>query len=91
MKLDDLNKEYDKLQLKYGDKELDAIYNGGCSKNPGICFVFMNPTKRIIAANKEWRGLKSPFIGVKSIWDLFFNLDLVDEEIYNKIKSGEYE
>ncbi|MDD6264269.1 MAG: hypothetical protein PUA97_04100 [bacterium] len=30
MKLKDLNKEYDKLQLKYGSKDLDSIYNGGC-------------------------------------------------------------
>ena len=40
MKLDDLKIEYDKLQLKYGAKELDSIYNGGCIKNPEICFVF---------------------------------------------------
>ena len=39
-----LNSEYDKLQNKYGAKELDSIYNGGCIKNPDICFVFMNPT-----------------------------------------------
>ena len=29
MTLEDLKKEYDKLQLKYGAKELDSIYNGG--------------------------------------------------------------
>jgi len=29
MNLQDLNKEYDKLQNKYGAKELDSIYNGG--------------------------------------------------------------
>ena len=60
MKLEDLNKEYDKLQLKYGDKNLDSIYNGGCSINPDICFVFMNPTGRNIASSKSWKGLKSP-------------------------------
>lgn len=60
MNLEALNKEYDKLQLKYGVKELDSIYNGGCAKNPDICFVFMNPTARNIASNKEWNGLKSP-------------------------------
>ena len=32
MQLEDLKKEYDKLQRKYGAKELDSIYNGGCIK-----------------------------------------------------------
>lgn len=86
MELKDLTKEYDKLQRKYGAKELDSIYNGGCSKNPDLCFVFMNPTGRNIASNKEWKGLKSPWIGTKNIWDLFYSLDLVREDIYRKIK-----
>ena len=46
MTLDELKKEYDILQLKYGATELDSIYNGGCTDNPNICFVFMNPTGR---------------------------------------------
>lgn len=85
--LEDLKKEYDKLQMKYGAKDLDSIYNGGCENNPDICFVFMNPTKRNIASEKTWNGLKSPWIGTKNIWDLFYNLNLIDEDIYNKIKS----
>ena len=44
MKISDLNLEYDKLQQKYGAKELASIYNGGCIEKPNICFVFMNPT-----------------------------------------------
>lgn len=87
MNLKDLNKEYDKLQKKYGAKELDSIYNGGCDNNPDICFVFMNPTGRNIASSKEWKGLKSPWIGTKNIWDLFIKLDLLDKEIYSNIKS----
>ena len=58
LKIEDLRKDYDELQVKYGAKELDSIYNGGCEKNPDICFVFMNPTKRNIATSKEWKGLK---------------------------------
>ncbi len=87
MKLEKLKSKYDKLQEKYGAKELDSIYNGGCTKNPDICFVFMNPTKRNIASSKEWKGIKSPWIGTKNIWDLFYKLDLVDEKIYEKIKK----
>ena len=87
MILSDLTKKYDKLQLKYGAKELDSIYNGGCEHNPNICFVFMNPTGRNIASSKEWKGLKSPWIGTKNIWDLFYKLNILDIDIYNKIKS----
>lgn len=87
MHLEDLTKQYDKLQKKYGAKELNSIYNGGCTNNPDICFVFMNPTGRNIASEKTWKGIRSPWLGTKNIWDLFFSLHLIDEEIYHKIKS----
>lgn len=87
MTLDDLKTEYDKLQLKYGAKELDSIYSGGCINNPDVCFVFMNPTGRNIASCKSWKGLKSPWIGTKNIWDLFYSVELLDEDIYNKIRK----
>ena len=87
MELKDLEKEYDKLQLKYGAKDLDSIYNGGCSNNPDICFVFMNPTGRNIASSKSWHGIKSPWLGTKNAWDLFYELNLLNEDIYLKIKS----
>lgn len=87
MNLEDLKIEYDKLQLKYGAKELDSIYNGGCDNNPNFCFVFMNPTGRNIASLKSWKGLKSPWIGTKNVWDLFNSLNLIDKEIYKKIKT----
>ena len=93
MRLEDLKTKYDKLQKKYGAKELDSIYNGGCKENPDICFVFMNPTGRNIASSKEWKGIKSPWIGTKNIWDLFYRLDLMDEDIYRiikKIKGNEW-
>jgi len=87
MELEDLKVQYDKLQKKYGDKKLDSIYNGGCTENPDICFVFMNPTGRNIASSKEWKGIKSPWIGTKNIWDLFYRLDLMDQKIYETIKK----
>ena len=42
-----------------------SIYNGGCTKNPNICFVFMNPTGRNIASCPQWKGRRSPWIGTK--------------------------
>lgn len=85
--LDELKEKYDKLQLKYGAKELDSIYNGGCINNPNICFVFMNPTGRNIASLKTWKGRKSPWIGTKNIWTLFRKCNLIEEELYNDIRS----
>lgn len=85
--LEDLNKEYDKLQLVYGDKNLDSIYNGGLNNNPDLFLIFMNPTGRNIASLKSWHGIKSPWIGTKNIWKLFYKVNLIDEDIYNKIIS----
>ena len=85
-KMKKLKEKYDKMQLKYGAKELDAICNGGCYDHPDICFVFMNPTGRNIASAKAWKGIKSPWIGTKNIWDLFYELDLLNKKIYEKIK-----
>lgn len=87
MKLEELKKEYDALQQKYGAKELDSIYFGGCEQNPEICFVFMNPTGRNIASKKSWQGLKAPWIGTKNIWDLFYAVGLLDQEIYEEIRK----
>ena len=67
MQLEDLKVEYDKLQIKYGAKELTSIYNGGCTNNPDICFVFMNPTGRNIASDPNWKGRRSPWIDRKSV------------------------
>lgn len=87
MQLKELNKEYDKLQLIYGAKELDSIYNGGCENNPDICFVFMNPTGRNLASEKNWKGRKSPWLGTKNIWKLFYAVNLLSESTFNEIQK----
>ncbi len=87
MNLEDLNKEYDKLQNKYGSKELNSIYNGGCKSNPDIMFVFMNPTGKNIASVKTWKGIRSPWLGTKNIWKLFHSVNLLSDNIYDKITS----
>lgn len=85
--LEELVKKYNKLQKKYGDPKLDSITFGGCLENPDVCFVFMNPTARNITSSKEWKGIKSPWVGTKNVWDLFFKLAMIDNDIYKKIKS----
>lgn len=85
--LEKLNKSYDRLQKKYGAKELDSICNGGKINNPDICFVFMNPTGRNVASLKSWEGRKSPWLGTKNIWKLFNSVGLMDDSIYEEILS----
>lgn len=87
MKITSLNKRYDELQNIYGDPSLHSIYNGGCVDNPDIMFVFMNPTGRNISADKSWKGPHYPWLGTKNIWDLFIEVNLIDRDIYDKIKS----
>ena len=81
-----LHKEYDKLQLKYGDPTLSCIYGAGCIENPDIMFIFMNPTGRNISSIPSWEGLRAPWIGTKQVWDIFENLGLLQSHIYLKIK-----
>ena len=85
MKIDELKKAYDKMQLKYGDKNLDSIYNGGCEKNPNICFVFMKPTGKNIASEKSWKGRKSPWLGTKNVWKLFYSVNLLSKDTFDQI------
>lgn len=87
MTLSDLEKQYDKLQKKYGAKELNSIYNGGDENSPNIMFCFMNPTGRNVAASKSWKGLRAPWLGTKNIWKLFLNIGLLDKNIYDEIKT----
>ena len=87
MKMEDIYKEYDNLQLEYGDSNLHSIYNGGCFKNADVCFVFMNPTGRNIASEPTWKGRRSPWIGTKNIWKLFYKTGLLEENIYLDIQN----
>jgi len=87
MQLSDLNAKYDKMQKKYGDKELSSIYNGGCEEKPDICLIFMNPTGRNIASEKTWKGKRYPWIGTKNIWKFFYKKNLLDEKIYKEIQN----
>lgn len=87
MQLKDLNSEYDKLQQIYGDPSLHSIYNGGEIEHPQICFVFMNPTGRNVAALNNWTGSYYPWLGTKNIWDLFNKIALLDDSTLTEIKK----
>lgn len=75
------------MQKVYGNPSLELIYFGECCNNPDICFVFMNPIARNIAADKSWEGPRAPWIGTKNIWDLFMAIKIIDEDLYHEIKN----
>ena len=72
-----LIEQYDKLQIKYGSANLNSVYGCGEDKNPKIALVFMNPTKRNIATDKSWTGIKAQWLGTKQIWDFLFLYNLL--------------
>ena len=47
----------------------------------------MNPTGRNIASAKTWKGRKSPWLATKNIWKLFYNVNLISEDTFNKIQE----
>lgn len=85
MQIKELIQKFDELQLIHGDENLDAIYGAGQINNPKLCLVFMNPTARNTASNKEWAGLKAPWIGTKNVWKMFFQLGLFDKKLLEAI------
>ncbi|MEA3356819.1 MAG: uracil-DNA glycosylase family protein [Patescibacteria group bacterium] len=85
MKWDDLVNKYQQLQSTHGDKSLDAIISGGKRTAPQVCFIFMNPTGRNIASDKSWTSLKAPWIGTKSVWKLFSEVGIFDQELSKEI------
>ena len=78
---------YDTLQKKYGDKNLNSVYGGGCIKSPKVCFVFMNPTAKNIATAKSWKGVRYQWLGTKPIWKFFDKLGLISDELNNEIQN----
>ena len=93
MQLEFLHKEYDSLQILYGDPSLKSIYGAGCLENPKMMFIFMNPTASNVSARKNWRGLRAPLLGTKNIWNIFYELKLLSKESFDsiqKMKSEEW-
>ncbi len=46
MTREELIKEFDKLQERFGSATCNSVYGGGEDRNPGLCLVFMNQTKK---------------------------------------------
>ncbi len=80
-------KEYDKLQLKYGDSSLNAVYGGGCVDKPQLCLVFVNPTARNITSQQSWQGPRYPWLTTKQVWSYLTKCGLFDSDLNDVIQS----
>lgn len=69
--------------------ELQHILGAGKIKNPKLMVVFINPTSRNISSDKEWKGLRFPFIGRKSPWNIFEKVGWIDQNLFQEIKNNE--
>jgi uracil-DNA glycosylase len=87
MQLKQLHKKFDNLQNKFGAKGLSAIYGAGQVRKPRVCFVFMNPTGRNVAAIKKWKGIRAPWLGTKNVWKLFSSVGLLSQKLNEEIQS----
>ena len=47
----------------------------------------MNPTGKNIASTREWKGRRSPWIGTKNIWKLFYRIGIIDRDLFDNIQS----
>lgn len=87
MQIRELFGRFKKLQNIYGDKTLDPIYGCGEINHPDLCLVFMNPTGRNISSNKNWKGIKAPWLGTKNVWNMLCCLGLFDKKFADAINS----
>ena len=67
------------LQILYGNPNLSPIYGAGCTENPRLAFLFMNPIQSI-ASIPEWKGIRAPWVGSKSIWRMLIQLNLISQQ-----------
>ncbi|MDI6820873.1 MAG: hypothetical protein QMD65_01710 [Patescibacteria group bacterium] len=87
MQLLKLKKDFDKLQLIYGEPTLNSIYGAGCIKNPDAMFIFMNPTSKNVSSLPDWQGLRAPWLGTKNIWQFFYKLNLLPKSYFEKTQQ----
>ena len=87
LKNEKLIKEFDILQEKFGSVNCNSVYGGGKDNKPDFCLVFMNPTAKNIATNKEWKGIRCQWLGTKQVWNFLANAGLFDKDLNNQIQN----
>lgn len=86
MQVKKLQKDFRKLHTIHGDRNLESIFGCGCTTRPRAMFIFMNPTRKNVAAEKRWSGIRAPWLGAKNIWRLFRETNFISEKTYATIR-----
>ena len=47
----------------------------------------MNPTARNISAHQSWNGIQAPWLGIKTVWNMFAKIGVFDQKLADKINS----
>lgn len=87
MQLTALHKNFEKLHKTYGSPLHRPIYGTGCIHHPNVMFIFMNPTAKNISSAKNWKGLRAPWLGTKTIWDIFYTLNFIPKKYFDLTQS----
>lgn len=82
----ELIKQFDNLHSRYGSQTKCAVYGGGCEIEPQVAFVFVNPTARNIATDKNWQGPRYQWLGTKQIWKFLTACKLFDDKLNEQIQ-----
>lgn len=57
------------------------VPGGGCSAQPRVMLVFINPTVRNITAHASWPGLRFPFAGKPKLWEILATAGFVRQDL----------
>lgn len=90
-KLKVLFEQSDRVVTPFGGQwtQLPWIGSGGCSVNPNVALVFINPTARNQSAREGWRGERAPFIGLSRIWKVLAASGLIPQYLVDSLpKDG---
>jgi uracil-DNA glycosylase len=87
LQLPQLFSEIDAIHQKYGDDSLCMVYGTGKIRNPKILFLFMSPTARNLTTHKDWKGIRAPWVGISTTWNLMSKLGIIKQETFEKVKK----
>ena len=86
MELNILQREFDRMQMFHGNKNLNAIYGCGKEQNPKLALVFLCPNINNIATRKTWKGVRAHHLGTKPLWNILSQCDMFDKNLNEQIK-----
>ncbi len=86
-----LHRRAEALQATYGDPALRSIFGGGCTVRPRAMLVFMNPTARNVSTSPAWKGIRVPWLGTKTVWQLFADLAFISRALHADIQHARAE